>query len=168
MTALTQSPAWLALARHRDAMRDVHLRDLFAAAAGRVPLSGAGRGRDAAMAMPGSPTVRRRRLAAELRAIRESRGKSGDNVAAALKPLIAEGLTREIQLTGLKEIRQNLRRGSAADQVVFPTPTPFTARRRASILRVADAVLSFLGPEYASEAQQAESGPDSVESTSKQ
>ena len=37
------------------------------------------------MAAPGSPTVRRRRLAAELRAIRESRGKSGDSVAAALK-----------------------------------------------------------------------------------
>ncbi len=37
------------------------------------------------MADPGSPTVRRRRLAAELRAIRESRGKSGDAVAAALK-----------------------------------------------------------------------------------
>ena len=34
---------------------------------------------------PGSPTVRRRRLAAELRAIRESKGKSGDAVAAALK-----------------------------------------------------------------------------------
>jgi transcriptional regulator with XRE-family HTH domain len=34
---------------------------------------------------PGSPTVRRRRLAAELRSIRESRGKSGDAVAAALK-----------------------------------------------------------------------------------
>jgi transcriptional regulator with XRE-family HTH domain len=34
---------------------------------------------------PGSPTVRRRRLAAELRSIRESRGKSGDSVAAALK-----------------------------------------------------------------------------------
>ncbi len=37
------------------------------------------------MAMPGSPTVRRRRLAAELRGIRESMGKSGDAVAAALK-----------------------------------------------------------------------------------
>jgi transcriptional regulator with XRE-family HTH domain len=37
------------------------------------------------MAMPGSPTVRRRRLAAELRGIRESKGKSGDAVAAALK-----------------------------------------------------------------------------------
>jgi transcriptional regulator with XRE-family HTH domain len=34
---------------------------------------------------PGSPTVRRRRLAAELRAIRESKGKSGDAVAAALR-----------------------------------------------------------------------------------
>jgi transcriptional regulator with XRE-family HTH domain len=37
------------------------------------------------MAVPGSPTVRRRRLAAELREIRESKGKSGDTVAAALK-----------------------------------------------------------------------------------
>ena len=37
------------------------------------------------MTLPGSPTVRRRRLAAELRAIRESTGKSGDTVAAALK-----------------------------------------------------------------------------------
>jgi transcriptional regulator with XRE-family HTH domain len=36
------------------------------------------------MTVPGSPTVRRRRLAAELREIRESRGKSGDAVAAAL------------------------------------------------------------------------------------
>ena len=35
--------------------------------------------------VPGSPTVRRRRLAAELREIRESKGKSGDAVAAALK-----------------------------------------------------------------------------------
>src|SRR5215469_1758738 len=37
------------------------------------------------MTMPGSPTVRRRRLAAELRGIRESKGKSGDAVAHALK-----------------------------------------------------------------------------------
>jgi transcriptional regulator with XRE-family HTH domain len=37
------------------------------------------------MIAAGSPTVRRRRLAAELRAIRESKGKSGDSVAAALK-----------------------------------------------------------------------------------
>ena len=37
------------------------------------------------MTMPGSPTVRRRRLAAELRGIRESKGMSGDAVAAALK-----------------------------------------------------------------------------------
>jgi len=36
------------------------------------------------MTVPGSPTVRRRRLAAELRGIRESKGKSGDAVAAAL------------------------------------------------------------------------------------
>jgi transcriptional regulator with XRE-family HTH domain len=37
------------------------------------------------MIAPGSPTVRRRRLAAELRGIRESKGKSGDSVAAALR-----------------------------------------------------------------------------------
>jgi transcriptional regulator with XRE-family HTH domain len=37
------------------------------------------------MIATGSPTVRRRRLAAELRGIRESKGKSGDAVAAALK-----------------------------------------------------------------------------------
>jgi transcriptional regulator with XRE-family HTH domain len=37
------------------------------------------------MTAPTSPTVRRRRLAAELRGIRESKGKSGDSVAAALK-----------------------------------------------------------------------------------
>src|ERR1700758_5355779 len=37
------------------------------------------------MIAPASPTVRRRRLAAELRGMRESRGKSGDAVAAALK-----------------------------------------------------------------------------------
>ena len=37
------------------------------------------------MTVPGSPTVRRRRLAAELRGIREGIGKSGDAVATALK-----------------------------------------------------------------------------------
>jgi transcriptional regulator with XRE-family HTH domain len=37
------------------------------------------------MIAPGSPTVRRRRLAAELRGIREAKGKSGDSVAAALR-----------------------------------------------------------------------------------
>jgi transcriptional regulator with XRE-family HTH domain len=37
------------------------------------------------MAAPASPTVRRLRLAAELRAIRESSGKSGEAVAAALR-----------------------------------------------------------------------------------
>ncbi len=36
------------------------------------------------MTAPGSPTVRRRRLAAELRGIRESKGQSGDAVAGAL------------------------------------------------------------------------------------
>src|SRR6201986_5511808 len=37
------------------------------------------------MIAPGSPTVRRRRLAAELRGIREDKGKRGDAAAAALK-----------------------------------------------------------------------------------
>jgi transcriptional regulator with XRE-family HTH domain len=37
------------------------------------------------MTAPASPTVRRRRLAAELRGIREYKGKSGDAVAAALR-----------------------------------------------------------------------------------
>jgi transcriptional regulator with XRE-family HTH domain len=37
------------------------------------------------MSAPASPMVRRRRLAAELREIREDRGKSGDSVAAALR-----------------------------------------------------------------------------------
>ncbi len=37
------------------------------------------------MSAPASPTVRRRRLAAELREIREEKGKSGDTVAAALR-----------------------------------------------------------------------------------
>jgi transcriptional regulator with XRE-family HTH domain len=37
------------------------------------------------MSAPASPSVRRRRLAAELREIREGKGKSGDAVAAALK-----------------------------------------------------------------------------------
>jgi transcriptional regulator with XRE-family HTH domain len=37
------------------------------------------------MSAPASPTVRRRRLAAELREIREDKGKSGETVAAALK-----------------------------------------------------------------------------------
>jgi len=37
------------------------------------------------MSAPASPTVRRRRLAAELREIREGKGKSGDTVAAALR-----------------------------------------------------------------------------------
>jgi lipid-A-disaccharide synthase len=92
------------------------------------------------------------------------------SVAAALNPLLAEGPARDAQLTGLKEIRQKLRRGSPADQVIYPTPAPFTIRRRASILRVADAVLSFLSPAQQEEAKQAEaqSKSDSVESTSKQ
>src|SRR6516162_7556302 len=37
------------------------------------------------MSAPASPTVRRRRLAAELREIREDKGKSGEAVAAALR-----------------------------------------------------------------------------------
>ena len=54
------------------------------------------------MTGPGSPTVRRRRLAAELREIRESRGKSGDTVAAALKWSPSKISRYELARTGLK------------------------------------------------------------------
>ena len=37
------------------------------------------------MVEEGSPTVRRRRLAAELRALRETKGRSGESVAHALR-----------------------------------------------------------------------------------
>jgi transcriptional regulator with XRE-family HTH domain len=52
--------------------------------------------------MPGSPTVQRRRLAAELRAIRESKGKSGDTVAAALRWSPSKISRYELARTGLK------------------------------------------------------------------
>jgi transcriptional regulator with XRE-family HTH domain len=54
------------------------------------------------MTVPGSPTVRRRRLAAELRGIRESKGKSGDAVAAALKWSPSKISRYELARTGLK------------------------------------------------------------------
>jgi transcriptional regulator with XRE-family HTH domain len=54
------------------------------------------------MTTPGSPTVRRRRLAAELRAIRESTGKSGDVVANALKWSPSKISRYELARTGLK------------------------------------------------------------------
>ncbi len=54
------------------------------------------------MTTPESPTVRRRRLAAELRAIRESKGKSGDAVAAALRWSPSKVSRYELARTGLK------------------------------------------------------------------
>jgi transcriptional regulator with XRE-family HTH domain len=54
------------------------------------------------MTVPGSPTVRRRRLAAELRRIRESTGKSGDAVAAALNWSPSKISRYELARTGLK------------------------------------------------------------------
>jgi transcriptional regulator with XRE-family HTH domain len=54
------------------------------------------------MTTPGSPTVRRRRLAAELRAIRESTGKSGDVVANALNWSPSKISRYELARTGLK------------------------------------------------------------------
>jgi transcriptional regulator with XRE-family HTH domain len=54
------------------------------------------------MSMPTSPTVRRRRLAAELRGIRESQGKSGDAVAAALKWSPSKVSRYELARTSLK------------------------------------------------------------------
>jgi transcriptional regulator with XRE-family HTH domain len=54
------------------------------------------------MTLPGSPTVRRRRLAAELREIRETKGKSGDAVAAALRWSPSKISRYELARTGLK------------------------------------------------------------------
>jgi transcriptional regulator with XRE-family HTH domain len=54
------------------------------------------------MVMPGSPTVRRRRLAAELRTIREAKGKSGDAVAAALRWSPSKISRYELARTGMK------------------------------------------------------------------
>jgi transcriptional regulator with XRE-family HTH domain len=54
------------------------------------------------MTEPGSPTVRRRRLAAELRGIREAKGKSGDAVAAALRWSPSKISRYELARTGLK------------------------------------------------------------------
>src|SRR5262245_29609798 len=54
------------------------------------------------MTEPASPTVRRRRLAAELREIRESKGKSGDAVAAALNWSPSKISRYELARTGLK------------------------------------------------------------------
>src|ERR1700733_2408118 len=54
------------------------------------------------MPAPGSPAVRRRRLAAELRGIRESKGKSADAVAAALRWSPSKISRYELARTGLK------------------------------------------------------------------
>src|SRR5213079_3236822 len=96
------------------------------------------------MIAPGSPTVRRRRLAAELRRIRESKGKSGDAVAAALKwspskisryerartglqPREVERLLDYYEITGptacscLRSPRMRLRRaGGKSSEMSFP------------------------------------------------
>jgi transcriptional regulator with XRE-family HTH domain len=62
------------------------------------------------MIAPGSPTVRRRRLAAELREIRESKGKSGESVAAALRWSPSKISRYERAKTGLRpqEVRRLL------------------------------------------------------------
>jgi transcriptional regulator with XRE-family HTH domain len=54
------------------------------------------------MTAPASPTVRRRRLAAELRGIREDKGKSGDSVAAALRWSASKISRYERARTGLR------------------------------------------------------------------
>src|SRR5215471_9966659 len=54
------------------------------------------------MTMPGSSIVRRRRLAAELREIQESKDKSGDAVAAALRWSPSKVSRYELARTGLK------------------------------------------------------------------
>jgi transcriptional regulator with XRE-family HTH domain len=57
---------------------------------------------DRLMSAPASPTVRRRRLAAELREIREDKGKSGDTVAAALRWSPSKVSRYERARTGLR------------------------------------------------------------------
>ena len=54
------------------------------------------------MTAPASPTVRRRRLAAELRGIREDKGKSGDSVAAARRWSASKVSRYERARTGLR------------------------------------------------------------------
>ena len=54
------------------------------------------------MTAPASPTVRRRRLAAELRGIREEKGKSGDAVATALRWSPSKVSRYERARTGLR------------------------------------------------------------------
>jgi transcriptional regulator with XRE-family HTH domain len=54
------------------------------------------------MTAPASPTVRRRRLAAELRGIREDKGKSGEAVAAALRWSPSKVSRYERARTGLR------------------------------------------------------------------
>src|SRR6478735_7678289 len=80
------------------------------------------------MIAPGSPTVRRRRLAAELRGIRESKGKSGDTVAAALKWSPSKISRYERAKTGLRprEVERLL------------TYYQVTGQRRARLLALAE------------------------------
>lgn len=62
------------------------------------------------MPTPGSPTVRRRRLAVELRRLREADGRTGDEVAAALDWSPSKISRYELARTGLKpaEVRKLL------------------------------------------------------------
>jgi transcriptional regulator with XRE-family HTH domain len=80
------------------------------------------------MIAPGSPTVRRRRLAAELRGIRESKGKSGDAVAAALKWSPSKISRYERARTGLRP--REVERLLDYDQITGP--------RRALLLELAE------------------------------
>ncbi len=80
------------------------------------------------MSAPASPTVRRRRLAAELREIREDRGKSGDTVAAALKWSPSKISRYERARTGLRP--QEVERLLDYYQITGP--------RRALLLRLAE------------------------------
>ena len=58
------------------------------------------------MIASGSPTVRRRRLAAELRGIREGKGKSGDAVAPALRWSPSKISRYERARTGLRPLQE--------------------------------------------------------------
>jgi transcriptional regulator with XRE-family HTH domain len=92
------------------------------------------------MIAPASPMVRRRRLAAELRGIREGKGKSGDAVASALRWSPSKISRYERARTGLRP--QEVERLLDYYEI--------TGARRAHLLRLAqDAAQKGWWEEYA-------------------
>ena len=80
------------------------------------------------MSAPASPTVRRRRLAAELREIREDKGKSGDAVAAALRWSPSKISRYERARTGLLQTEDYARHIIGSYSRVEPMPPGMIGR----------------------------------------